>query len=193
MSRLRTLALSVILTLTSCGFAHADDPDRQRLVTLFNKVQDVLLTINAEVIQYGERFADVSQRLRDREVWESDEIDQARLVPTLRELNRLKMALGLIGTGLESKYAQVRTFQPELRERYPSYQADIDHYYVMFDKVYENTRERHRKLTRQMDDLKVWFKQRVAAHQAAHGEDESLAEARPRRRNRRTQLANARD
>lgn len=185
----RTFALVVFLALTACASARADDSERQRLVALFNKVQDVLLTINSEIIQYGERFLDVSSRLRNRELWESDEIDQARLVPTLRELNRLKMALSLIGTGLESKYAQVRTFQPELRERYPAYQADIDHYYVTFDKVYENTRDRHRKLTRQMDDLKAWFKQRVAAHQAAHDEDEDERPEPRKRRRSRTQVA----
>jgi len=33
-----------------------DEAERQRMVALFGKVQDVLLTINAEIIQYGERL-----------------------------------------------------------------------------------------------------------------------------------------
>lgn len=151
----------------------AEDADRQRLVALFNKVQDVLLTVNSEVIQYGERLQEVSGRLRDRSLWTSGELDQQRAVPTLRELNRLKNALALIGTGLEQKYAQVRSFQMELRERYPALQTEIDTYYAGFDRVYESSRERHRRTTAQMTDLKRWFKTQVA--EPSSGEDEEDA------------------
>lgn len=193
MSRRSRTGIALLLGLAAWGAAFAaEDPDRQRLVQLFKKVQDVLLTVNSEVIQYGERFHDVSLRLRDRSLWADGQPDQARIVPHLRELNRLKMALSLIGSGLETKYAQIRTFQPELRDRYPNYQRDIDHYYDLFDKVYENTRERHRKLTREMEELKTWFKQRVAANRESDDADEEPPVRRPSRWSRRVERASAR-
>jgi hypothetical protein len=185
MSRCSRTGIALLLGLLAWAHAWAaEEPERQRLVQLFKKVQDVLLTVNSEVIQYGERFQDVATRLRDRELWAEQDIDQTKLVPMLRELNRLKMALGLIGTGLEQKYAQIRTFQAELRDRYPTYQRDVDHYYDLFDQVYENTRERHRKLTREMDELKTWFKQRMAARQPQEEAEEEAPAKKPRRRSR---------
>lgn len=192
MSR-RSRCIALLLGLMAWGAAFAaEDPDRQRLVQLFKKVQDVLLTVNSEVIQYGERFQDVASRLRDRALWAEGQPDQARIVPHLRELNRLKMALALIGTGLETKFAQIRTFQAELRDRYPSYQRDIDHYYDLFDKVYENTRERHRRLAKDMDDLKSWFKQRMAADDEPDEPGDEPPQRRPRKRSRGVQRASAR-
>lgn len=192
MVRTRCVIAVLVLVLGVARLAHAghaEEAERQRLVALFSKVQDVLLTINSEITQYGDRLQDVSGRLRAPSLWSGPELDQERLVPTLRDLNRLKTALGLIGAGLEQKYAQVRTFQMELREKYPALQGEIDTYYAMFDRVYESSRERHKRTTEQMAELKRWFKQQVAERspsQARADEDEEPQQVAQRpRRNRR--------
>ena len=176
----------VLGCLSSAPAQAAEDADRQRLLALFTKLQDVLLTINSEILQNGERLQDVSSRLRDRTLWEHGELDQQRLVPALRELNRLKSAMALIGTGLETRYAQVRALQGELRERYPT-QSDIDTYYAMFDRVYESSRERQRRTTAQMAELKRWFKTQVASRSPESDEEEEAPTQvvqRPRRARR---------
>jgi hypothetical protein len=172
MSRTRWL-LAVVLVLVIAGGARAaEDPDRARLVALFNRLQDVLLTINSEIMRYTDQLDDVSRRLRAPSIWAAPELDRSRLTPTLKELNRLKSALALIGTGLEQKYAQVRSFQTELRDKYPQLQGDIDTYYAMFDRLYESSRERHKKTTAQMTELKRWCKEQVAAKQGEADDDE---------------------
>jgi len=173
-----------VLVLVAGGVAPiraADDPERQRLVALFDKLEEALLTINSEILQYSERITDISMRLHDRALWQSAEVDQQRLLPRVRELNRVKAALALIGTGLDQRYTQVRQFQPELRERYPALRADIDAWYSTFDRVYESSRERHRKTTAQMDDLKKWLKLQLAARANPDDDDDPpRVAARPR-------------
>lgn len=180
--------MAVVLAVLCAGGAHAaEDPDRARLVALFNRLQDVLLTVNSEIMRYTEQLDDVSRRLRAPSIWAAPELDQTRLTPTLKELNRLKSALALIGSGLEQKYAQVRSFQTELRDKYPQLQGDIDTYYAMFDRLYESSRERHKKTTAQMTELKAWLKAQMAAKQGESSDDEVDAApqqvvSRPRRR-----------
>ena len=180
---MRRWALLVLVLVLSCAtpVRAADEAERQRLVALFSKVQDVLLTINSEMIQYGERIQVVSTRLRDRSLWTNGELDQVRATPMLRELNKLKVSLANISVGLEQKYSQVRAFQPELRDKYPTLQTEIDTYYALFDRVYESSRERHRRANAQMTDLKRWFKTQVAAADAATAPEASeQVAARPR-------------
>lgn len=179
MSWTRWMIAVLLIALGVTGAAHAgpEETDRQRLVSLFTRLQDVLLAINSEIMQYGDRLNDVSQRLRAPALWSGAELDQQKMVPTLRELNRLKSALALIGNGLESKYAQVRSFQTELRDKYPSLQTEIDTYYAMFDRLYESSRERHKRTTAQMQELKRWFKIQVAARSAATDDEDDEAPA----------------
>lgn len=183
----RWMIAVLVLALGVASAAHAgppEDPDRARMVALFSRLQDVLLTINSEIMRYTDQLNDVSQRLRSPSIWAAPEVDQQRLVPTLRELNRLKSALGLIGTGLEQKYAQVRSFQPELRDKYPQLQGEIDTYYAMFDRLYESSRERHKKTTAQMTELKRWFKVQMASHTATNDDDDEAPRPVVHRRSR---------
>lgn len=165
--------IAVVLAVACAGGVHAaEDSDRARLVALFNRLQDVLLTVNSEIMRYTDQLDDVSRRLRAPAIWAAPELDQSRLTPHLKELNRLKSALTLIGSGLEQKYAQVRSFQGELRDKYPQLQPDIDTYYAMFDRLYESSRERHKKTTAQMQELKRWLKVQVAAKKGEESEDD---------------------
>jgi hypothetical protein len=169
---------------TSGPAAAGPAADRQRLVSLFKNVQDVLLTTNSEIIQYGDRFDDIADRLQDREIWDRPVLDEASLLPQVRELNRLKLAVSLIGSGLATKYAQLKAFRAELKDRYPSCEMEIEYYYNLFDKVYEDSRERHRRIMRDMDDLKAWFRNKVERRRQRKAEDTERAAYRPPARHR---------
>ena len=179
MSRTRWVLVVLLLVAGLAPARASDDADRQRLDTLFGKLQDALLTVNSEIMQYGERLAELSNRLRDRALWQGEEVDRERLLPRVRELNRVKAALALIGTGLEQRYTQVRSFQGELRDRYPALKGEIDGWYASFDKVYESSLMRHRKTVAQMDELKRWLKTQLAAHPLSESDDDEAAPAPP--------------
>jgi len=182
------LILKVALVSVVLGFSAlspilaADDVDRQKLIALFKNVQDVLLTINSEIIQYSERFTELSRRLQERQLWDQSVLEEQKLLPIVRDLNRLRLAVSMIGTGLEQKYAQLKAFQVELKDRYPNLLMEIDYHYNLFDKVYEDSHDRHRRLSKEMGELKDWFRQRVAQRNRNRSQEEAQFSARPFRK-----------
>jgi len=169
------IVVALVGLLPAIAYPAKELPERQRLIELFKSVQDVLLTINSEIIQYQDRFTDLSRKLQDPRLWNGPSLDEDRLLPHIKGLNRLKMAVALIGTGLETKYSQLKTFQAELRDRYPNLTMEIEYHYNLFDKVYDDSRDRHRRLTRDMDELKGWFKSQVAARTQRHAQEQSYS------------------
>ena len=67
-SRLLALTLGLILAVKVSA---ARLEDHKRLLGLFKDTQDVLLTINSEIIQYGERLDTLIERVIDPRAWKS--------------------------------------------------------------------------------------------------------------------------
>lgn len=157
------LAAVALYLITLGATAHSADEkaDRDRLQVLFKSVQDVLLSVNAEVLRYDERFAELAREVQQPEVWRRRSLEGTELMPSLRELNQINSILRQIAAGLDSKYGQIKGFHADLKERYPSYATDIDYYFNLFDKLYGDTRQRQRILSDKLARLKRWFRDRM--------------------------------
>src|SRR5262245_10478539 len=121
----RVVACGVLFLCGGLAFAAEDSPDHQKLILNFKEVQRVLLTVNSEIMRYEEQFQELSTRLHQSRAWNRSSLEGTELVPLLKKINEIKIPFSLIGSGLDSKYSQLKAFQMELKERYPLYTADI--------------------------------------------------------------------